>query len=207
MPACNAVGEGPDAIIYFVKLRLVYVGGKKTGTLIDPATRKVIATIPLGGQPEYPQTNAESGGIFQNLVDSSEVVVIDPPKQVVVKRYSLAPGPRPTGLAFDAVNRRLFSTCSGRLIVLNADTGAIMAVVPIGYLTDGVGYDPGLRRIYIANGIVTMTVIRQDSADRYRVLEDAPTRFGGHSLVVDPGTHRIYVAHFGCITVFEPVVQ
>jgi hypothetical protein len=50
-----------------------------------------------------------------------------------------------------------------------------------------------------------MTVIQQDSADQYRVLEDAPTRFGGHSLVVDPATHRIFVAYFGSIAVYEPV--
>jgi len=52
-----------------------------------------------------------------------------------------------------------------------------------------------------------MTVIQQDSADRYRVLEDAPTRFGGHSLVVDPATHRIFVAYFGSIAVYKPITQ
>ena len=124
----------------------------------------------------------------------------------MVRRYPLAPGTGPTGLALDAANRRLFSTCSGKLIVLNADTGAIVAVLPIGALTDGAGYDAGLRRVYTANGIGSMTVIQQDSADRYRVLEDAPTSFGGHALVVDPGTHRIFFAHFGSIAVYEPVL-
>ena len=68
-------------------------------------------------------------------------------------------------------------------------------------------YDAGLRRVYTAGAIGSMTVIQQDSADRYRVLEDAPTRFGGHSLVVDPATHRIFVAYFGSIAVYEPVSQ
>ena len=104
--------------------------------------------------------------IYQNLEDTSELVVIDPQKQVVVKRYPLAPGKGPTGLAFDAVNRRLFSTCSGQLIVLNADTGSIVAALSIGALTDGVDYDAGLRRVYTAGAIGSMTVIQQDSADR-----------------------------------------
>lgn len=201
------VGDRADAIIYDAKARLVYVGGQQVGILIDPDTQKVIATIPLGGQPEFPQADPESGLIYQNLVDTSELVVIDPQKRAVVRRYPLAPGTGPTGLALDATNRRLFSTCAGKLIVLNADTGAIVAVIPIGSLTDGVGYDPSLRRVYTANGIGTMTVIQQDSADRYRVLENAPTRFGGHALVVDPGTHRIFVAHFGSISVYEPVLR
>jgi len=202
-------GDGPDAITYDAKAHLVYVSDHagKTGTLIDPATQTVVATVPLGGEPEYSQVDPESGLIYQNLEDTSELVVIDPQKRAVIKRYPLAPGQGPTGLAFDPANRRLFSTCSGKLIVLNADTGAIIAVLPIGAGTDGADYDAGLHRVYTANGIGSMTVIQQDSADRYRVLEDAPTRFGGHSLVVDPATHRIFVAYFGSVAVYEPVSQ
>ena len=50
----------------------------KTATLIDPATLKVVATIPLGGEPEYPQADPETGLIYQNLEDTSELVVVDP---------------------------------------------------------------------------------------------------------------------------------
>jgi transposase len=82
-------------------------------------------------------------------------------------------------------------TCNGKLVVLNADTGALVTVLPIGLGTDGAAYEAGLHHTYTANAIGTMTVIQQDSADRYRVLENAPTRFGAHSLVVDPATHRI----------------
>jgi YVTN family beta-propeller protein len=200
-------GDGPDAIIYDAKLHLVYVSDHagKSGTLIDPATQTVVATIPLGGEPEYAQADPETGLIYQNLEDTSELVAVDPQRRPVMKRYPLAPGEGPTGLAFDVADRRLFSTCSGKLIVLNADTGAIIAVLPIGAGTDGADYDAGLRRVYTANGIGSMTVIQQDSADRYHVLENAPTRFGGHSLVVDPATHRIFVAYFGSIAVYEPI--
>ena len=201
-------GDGPDAIIYDDAAHLVYVANHngKSGMLIDPATQKVVADIPLGGEPEYPQADPTSGLIYQNLEDTSELVVIDPMKQAVVKRYKLDPGEGPTGLALDAADHRLFSTASNRkLIVLNSDTGAIVATVPIGGGVDGAGYDPGLRRVYTANGLGTMTVIQQDSPDQYRVLEDAPTHFGGHSLVVDPATHRVYVAYFGSIAAYDPV--
>jgi len=89
--------------------------------------------------------------------------------------------------------------------VMNTETGAIVAVLPIGGGVDGAGYDPVLRRVYTANGIGTMTVIQQDSPDQYRVLENAPTHFGGHSLVVDLVTHRVYVAYFGSIAAYDPV--
>ncbi len=201
-------GDGPDAIIYDQPPHLVYVGDHdgKLGVLIDPETRKVIASIPLGGEPEYPQADPETGLIYQNLEDTSELVVVDPSKQAVVKRYKLDPGEGPTGLALDAAHHRLFSAARNRkLIVLDTENGAIVAIVPIGAGVDGAGYDPGLGRVYTANGVGTMTVIQQDSADQYRVLENAPTHFGGHSLVVDPASRRVYVAYFGSIAAYDPV--
>ena len=147
----------------------------------------------------------ETGLIYQNLEDTSELVVIDPLKQAVIKRYKLDPGERPTGLALDAAHHRLFcATGNKKLLVLNTETGAIVAVLPIGAGVDGAGYDPALRRVYTANSIGTMTVIQQDSPDEYRVLENAPTHFVGHSLVVDPATHRVYVAYFGSIAAYDP---
>ncbi len=201
-------GDDPDAIIYDEQAHLVYVGNHngKTGMLIDPAAQKVIATIQLGGEPEYPQADPATGLIYQNLEDTSELVVIDPLKQSVVKRYKIAPGEGPTGLALDAANHRLFIAAGNKkLIVMNAETGTIVADLPIGAGVDGAGYDPALRRVYTANGIGTMTVIQQQSADQYQVVEDAPTHFGGHSLVVDPATHRVFVAYFGSIAAYDPV--
>jgi YVTN family beta-propeller protein len=201
-------GDDPDAIIYDERVHLVYVGNHngKTGMLIDPATLKVTATIPLGGEPEYPQADPETGLIYQNLEDTSELVVIDPLRQAVVKRYKLDPGKSPTGLALDAAHHRLFcATGNKKLIVLDAENGTIIADLPIGAGVDGAGYDSALHLIYTANSIGTMTVIRQDSPDRYEVLENAPTHLVGHSLVVDPVTHRVYVAFFGSIAAYDPV--
>ena len=201
-------GDGADAIIYDEQARLVYAANHsgKTGTLIDPSTQKAVVTIPLGGEPEYPQADPETGLIFQNLEDTSELVVVDPLKEAVIKRYKLDPGEGPTGLALDAAHHRLFSSTGNRkLIVMNTETGAIVSVLPIGAGVDGAGYDPVLRRVYTANGIGTMTVIQQDSPDQYHVLENAPTHFGGHSLVVDPTTHRVYVAYFGSIAAYDPL--
>ena len=195
-------GDDPDAIIYDEQAHLVYVGNHngKTGMLIDPATQKVVATIPLGGEPEYPQADPESGLIYQNLEDTKRTrgdrSSFSLQKQAVVKRYKLDPGEGPTGLALDAAHHRLFSTTGNRkLIVMNPETGAIVAVLPIGAGVDEPDTIRPCADVYSANGVGSMTVIQQDSADQYRVLENAPTHFGGHSLVVDPATHRVYVAY------------
>jgi YVTN family beta-propeller protein len=203
-------GVGPDAIIYDDKLRLIYVADHagKTGTLIDPVMMSVVGTVPLGGVAEYAQADPQTGLIYQNLEDTSELVVIDPQKQMVTQRYKLGEGTGPSGLAYDPGNRRLFSTCdNNKLVVLNADTGQVVATLPIGSGVDGADYDPELRRVYTFNGFGTMTVIQQDSADSYRVLEQATTHFGGHAGAVDRATHRIYVVYFGSIAAYDPVTN
>jgi DNA-binding beta-propeller fold protein YncE len=201
-------GGGPDAIIYDDKLRLIYAADHagKTGTLIDPVMMSVVGTVQLGGVAEYAQADPQSGLIYQNDEDTNELVVVDPQKQMVTQRYKLGEGTGPSGLAYDPGNRRLFVTCdNNKLIVLNADTGQVVATLPIGSGVDGASYDPDLRRVYTFNGFGTMTVIQQDSADSYRVLEQATTHFGGHAGAVDPATHRIYVAYFGSIAAYDPV--
>jgi YVTN family beta-propeller protein len=201
--------EDPDAILYDRKAQLVYVANQKSasGSLIDPVSQSVVATIPLGGDgPEFCQADPNTGLIYQNLEDADEVVVIDPSKRSVIARFKLPKGQSPTGLALDAADHRLFVTGTHKqLVILNAENGAIVATLPIGALSDGVGYDPDLRRVYTANFFGSMTIVRQDSPDRYSVIENMKTRFGGHSVAVDPATHRIYVASFGSILVYDAV--
>ena len=202
-------GHGPDAIVYNAAARLVCVSNHegRSITLIDPATEKGI-TIKLGGLAEYLQADPKTGIIYQNLEDTSEVVVIDPKNKVVTARYKTAPGQDPTGLALDAENRRLFAACGNeKLVVLDADNGRGIATLPIGAGVDFAAYDPTLRRIYTANGRSgTMTVIHQDSADHYTVLENVVTHRGGHALAIDPMTHRVYVTYGGSeIDAYEAV--
>jgi hypothetical protein len=61
----------------------------------------------------------------------------------------------------------------------------------------------GCERGVSGNHAAALTVIQQDSPDTYRVLEDASAPFGGHFVIVDPAIHRIYIAHFGRIAVYD----
>ena len=204
-------GKGPDAIIFDAKDHLVYAadGEGKTATLIDPVTRSRVATIALGGSPEYPVADPSTGLVYQNLEDTNEVVVVDPIRRVVLARYTIGPGKGPTGIALDATGHRLFVVCGNKkLVILDENSGRLVASLPIGAGVDGVGFDPVLKRIYTANSAATMTVVQQDGVGAYHILENAPTPLGGHSLAVDPATHRIYVICAGIgsskVAVFEP---
>src|SRR6185503_6947999 len=111
----------------------------------------------------------------------------------VLSRWPLAPGEEPTGLAMDRVHHRLFAGCANRkVIVLNAESGRVIADLPIGERCDGVGFDAGLQEIVTTNGDGTLTVIHEDSPDRYTKMADVPTQRGARTVAVDEQKHRVY---------------
>ena len=189
-----SVGQNPDAIFYddFSKKIITCNGRSQDLSVIDPASGQVVATIPVGGKPETAVSNG-SGKIFVNIEDKSEIVSIDASAFKVLNRWSIAPGTSPSGLAMDRKTNRLFAGCDDKiLIVLDATNGSVVAKVPIGDGCDGVGFDPGTKRVYSTNGEGTLTVIQEKSASEFTVLANVPTKKGARTISVDPSTHLIY---------------
>jgi YVTN family beta-propeller protein len=194
-------GQNPDAILYEPSTRRVFAfnGGSANATVIDGATNKVIGTIALGGKPELPAMDG-MGMVFVNLEDKSMVDAIDARTMTVKAEWPLAPGEEPTGMAMDAVTRRLFVACNNKLmIVMDADGGTIVATVPIGERVDGADFDPTLKRAYSSNGDGTLTVVEEVDANHFRVLETVATQKGARTLAVNTKTHHIFLptAEFG----------
>ena len=148
----------------------------------------------MAGKPEFSQTDGK-GKIFVNIEDASSLSIINATTLTVEKTWSVAPGEEPSGLAFDRENNRLFSVCGNKLMVVSDPTsGKVITTVPIGDGCDGVAFDPATQRIYSSNGEGTMTVIQQNSADDYKVLENFPTQQGARTITVNKLTHHIYLS-------------
>ena len=193
--------EDADAIIYDPTSKRIFSfnGDANSSTVIDAHMGTHVANIPLGGKPEYGQS-ARNGKIYANLVDSSQIVEIDARTLTVTRRWSTAPCKNPVSMAIDTRHQRLFSGCrSGVMAISDYKNGTVVATVPIGRGVDGAGYDPVLHDAYASNADGTLTVIHQDSPDRYRVVQTVQTAEGGRNMGLDPATHRIYVvsAKFG----------
>jgi hypothetical protein len=193
--------EDADAIIYDPASKRVFSfnGDANSTTVVDPAKGTLVTNIPLGGKPEYGQS-ARNGKIYVNLVDSSQVVEVDTKSLKVTRRWSTAPCKNPVSMAIDTRHQRLFSGCrSGVMAISNYKNGSVVATVPIGRGVDGAGYDPVHRDAYASNVDGTLTVIHQDSPDKYRVVVNVQTGDGGRNMGLDPASHRIYVpvARFG----------
>lgn len=188
-------GENPDAMVYepSTKRLFVFNGRSKDATVIDAEAGTVTGTIALGGKPEYPQTDGK-GTVWVNIEDTSELVRLNAKSMKVEQRWKLAPCVEPTSLAYDAKNSRLFSVCSNKLmVVVNAASGKVVTSVPIGDGCDGVVFDDSTGTIFAANGEGTMTVVKQDSADKYHVAESVKTQSGARTVTLDPKTKLIYM--------------
>jgi DNA-binding beta-propeller fold protein YncE len=187
-------GQGPDGIIYDSASKRVFAfnGDSGTATAIDAATGSVAGSVDLGGAPEFAAADGQ-GHVYNNLEDKSEVVQIDSRTLKVLNRWPLAPGSSPSAMAMDAPNRRLFIGCRNKLmIVMDADSGNIVAHLPIGEGVDASRFDPKTQLIFSSNGDGTLTVIHEDSPDKYTVVDNIMTQRGARTIELDPRTHRLF---------------
>jgi hypothetical protein len=83
--------------------------------------------------------------------------------------------------------------------ILDYDSGKVVATVPIGAGVDGAGFDPATLDAFASNADGTLTVIHQDSLDKYHVVENVRTAQAARNMGLDPMTHRVFVvsAKFG----------
>ncbi len=196
------VGENPDAILYDPATKRVFTfnGRSQDSTAIDAATGKVLGTIKLDGKPEFAATDAK-GGIWVNIEDKSELVAIDPNKLEVKAKWPLAPCTEPSGLAIDRKNRRLFAGCDNKMMaVVDADSGKVLATPPIGDGVDATAFDPETGLAFAScGGDGVLTVVKEDSPDKFSVAENVPTQKGARTMALDTKTHKVFVvtAQFG----------
>jgi YVTN family beta-propeller protein len=193
---------------------LIYVasGDAHQATLIDPVTRRVMSTIPLGGKPEFAAFDAQTRLLYQNLRDINAVAAVDVAARSVAQRWDLPGCTEPTGMAIDEVARRLFIACAGNAVLKIFDLNAhcVSGSVPVGGGPDSVAFDAELHRIYTAGKAGVLTVIRQVTSDIYEVLDSIKLHYGAHTLAFDPATHNLFVAYASLlvrprVAVFAPL--
>jgi YVTN family beta-propeller protein len=195
-------GHNPDAILYDPASKHLYTfnGRSQDVSVIDPQVRRVIAKMPADGKPEFAATDG-AGHIFFNIEDTAQLGVIDSDKSSRIGNWTLPNCEEPTGLALDALHRRLFSVCAnGVLVVTDAVTGRHVAEVPIGKGPDAAAFDPQRGLVFSSNGQDgTLTVIHEDDPEHFRVIDTVLTQKSARTMALDTTTHRLYLvaAQFG----------
>jgi YVTN family beta-propeller protein len=189
----KTTGENPDSIIYDPATKRVFTmnGRSSNSTVIDATTDKVVGTVDLGGKPEEPALDGR-GNMFVNLEDKSSIMEFDTKTLAKKGTWSLAPCDGPSALAADTKNHRLFAACDKMIAVFNPETGKVVATPAIGGDPDGNGFDPGTGLIFATVREGFLSVIHQDSPDKYTIVGNVNTQFGARTMTLDPKTHHVF---------------
>jgi DNA-binding beta-propeller fold protein YncE len=192
------VGPGLDGIMYDEPDDKIILTNhsRPIGTLtaLDPRTGDIVATVELEDTAPEGAAADGKGHIFVNNEGKHTIQVIDVKSWKATASWPLAPCEGPTGIAYDKATNRIFSGCNRTSVVIDADTGKIVATIPNGTRVDALGWDPVKKLIYIPNGGEgNVTVVHQDSADKYTVVATVTTFPGAKTITVDPKTHNVYL--------------
>ena len=190
-------GVKPDAIEYDPDTNLVYcVNGGSTGdvSIIDPEKAAIVRTVSIGGTKLEAMGFDGRGHAFINDEEQVAVHVLDLHTLTVTATWSLKPGEGGTGLAVDREHHRIFSACSNnKLVVLDSDTGKVVAMPAIGADPDGAAFDGTTGTIFTSNTDGTLTVIHEDTPDKYTVVQNVTTEPGCRTIAIDAEGGRVFL--------------
>jgi DNA-binding beta-propeller fold protein YncE len=200
------VGGTPDAADYDPVHNLVAVSlsKDKVVALIDPVGQKVVARIPLPGDPELFAVDQHAGHIFLAIHSLDEVVEIDPSTQSISTTYKGCDIKAPTGLALDVDQGRLFiSNAGATLSIVDVVVDRCLGSVDIGHGTDQIAFNSHAHHVYTADG-GSRYVSVIDSVS-LKPLGFTGTGPGASTIATDPTTDLVYVAvkRAGIIAVYH----
>ena len=192
-------GTGPDAIIYEPATKTVWAfnGRSHNATVIDTKTRKVVATIPLPGKPEFAQVDGK-GNVYDNIEDKNEIVRLDAHTNKLVDTWPIG-CESPSGLAIDNDGHRLFSVCdSKKMAITDAESGKQLGTAAIGDGPDAAAYGAKHKPAFAWCGEGVLSVVNAAEAG-YNTVQSVETERGARTMAYDPENDRIYLvtAQFG----------
>src|ERR1700676_699861 len=185
----------PDAIIYDPATKRVFTfnGRGKNATAISAADGSVAGTIPLDDKPEFAVADGK-GAVFVNGEDSANLIALDSQNLKETHRWPLAPCKSPSGLAGDLKSRRLFAVCDDKVsAVVDADSGKVVATPAICEGPDAAAFDPASSYFFASCGDGNLTVIHEDSPDKFTVVDNVPTKKSARTMGLDLKTHNIFL--------------
>jgi DNA-binding beta-propeller fold protein YncE len=193
-----------DSSAYDASKHLLYIasGGEEAKMdhcvidIIDVDSRKRVGDIKVDSTNVEAIALEQNGPLlYANIRDKALVGVIDREKQTVVSTWPLPGIKGNTPIALDEPNHRLFvaARTPAKFLVLNTDSGQVVASLPTAPIADDMTFDAASKRIYVAcDGFVV--IYSQDDPDHYRELARIPTGFRAKTAILIPKLHRYYVA-------------
>ena len=190
--------SGPaDAIAFDPKNHCAYVCHDNATELwaVDTKAEKIAATITIPVGPEFVIYDSSTDRVFQNIKSNDSLLVIDPTSNTIKETWNTAPAKKPHGLAIDSKTKRLFCAGqNGKLAVIDAQSGKVIADVDIDTGIDQIAFDSGNKRVYCASGKGSVSVV-EETDDGAKSLGIVKTAAGAKTIAVDPKTHAAWIAY------------
>ena len=193
-----ALGGPADLMAFNAKSGMAYVchDDGKDLWVIDPAAKKVIATVELPGEaPEDLAFDAPFARVFQAMKTGSVIAVIDAATNKVTAKWPTAPAQDPHGIAIvpDA-EAILVAGANGKLAMMSQKDGHVIASAEIGAGVDQIAYDAALHRVYCASGKGKIVIVSVEK-DKLTPAGEVATSDGARSIAVDAKTHTVWIAY------------
>jgi DNA-binding beta-propeller fold protein YncE len=190
------LGEDADNVRYNPRTQRIYVvHADKELSVIDAKDFTVRSPIALPTNLGAFKLEAGRQRMYVNAKEGN-VVVIDNDKDEVIGRFPVAPAGANAAVAIDEPNHRLFIGCrkNPALVVMDSDSGKIVANVPIPGDVDDLSFDARHGRIYASCGEGAIAAIRQVDADTYESLGTVATVKRARTSIFNPETGQLYLA-------------
>ena len=196
--------EGADASAYDPSTKYLYVvnGGKDAKlpnayiSIVDTTTAKTLGEIKVDSNDVEGMAIEKSGPrIFVVIRGNNAIEVFDRTKRTLIATWPIAQeGKKPTAIGFDEEGHRLFvgTRDPGKLVVLNSDSGKVVASMPAAAMVDDLVYDAQRKRLYFAGTLFT-DVFQQSDADHYDQAGHIPTAFRAKTAILVPELNRFYL--------------
>jgi len=198
----QAVGEldfkdDADNVRYDQATKKIYVGFGSGGiAVVNAPDGKQVGSIKLSAHPEAFELEKNSKRIFANVPNSRHVAVIDRDKSEVVATWKTDLAFANFPMALDEANHRLFVGCRlpSKLVVLDTESGNVIAKIDISGDSDDLFYDNKRHRIYVICGAGKIDVVEQIDPKTYKTSTKIDTAEGARTGLFVPERDTLFVA-------------
>jgi DNA-binding beta-propeller fold protein YncE len=191
-----ALGEDADNVRYDPEHERLYVGyGGGALAEVDALKRERVGEVALQAHPESFQRDS-SGRVYVNEARRARVAVLDVAKRSVVSRWELGGPSANYPMALDEGRHRLFvgTRQPARLVVLDTDTGRVVATLETEADVDDIFHDATRRRVYVIGGGGSVVVYDQVAPDQYAERARVRTADGARTGLFSPESGKLFVA-------------
>ena len=205
--------DDADNVRFDTAAKLIYIGyGEGALGVTDPATGKLLHSIPLAAHPEAFQLESHGPRIFVNVPDKKHIAVVDREQRKVAATWPMEKAQANFPMALDEAAHRLFVGCRkpARLVVLDTARGVPVTDLEISGDTDDLFFDAKRQRLYVSCGEGFLDVIQRRDADHYERTARIATRAGARTCFFSPELDRLFLAvpersgHDAELRVYQP---